>query len=231
MTTRISATVTKAVDILDLFISAPEGLSVTRIALATRIHKSTVARLCATLEKRGYLRRDARSAYFVGPQLDRLARVFRDQFNLESLVRPQLARLRDETGESASLYVADGDARVCLLRENSQHAIRHVVEEGARLPFNEGVVGRVLLAFAGSPGPDYASIREQGYLDAVGREAFTASVAVPLLAHDGALFGAIVVSGLMNRFDASQRGHALLAMRACCAQLREDLPSPTEASA
>jgi DNA-binding IclR family transcriptional regulator len=212
-------------DILDLFLQAPDGLTVTAIATATQINKSTVVRLCATLEGRGYLWRNRLGSYFLGPQINRLSRVFHEQFNLETLVRPVLVGLRDETGESASLYVVDGDARVCLFRENSTHPIRHVVEEGTRLPFNKGVVGRVLRAFSGAQGAEFAKIRRDGHLDADGREAFTASVATPVLTQSGQLIGALVVSGLANRFDARQRTLALQLMNNANLKLMDQFPA------
>ena len=202
MASRISGTVIKALDILDLFLGRDDGLSATQISTATGINMSTVVRLCATLEGRRYLRRNARGVYFIGPQIEQLAQVLRTQFSLEDTVRPVLRALRDETGESASFYVRDGNARVCLYREDSKHAIRHVVAEGARLPLKEGVVGRVLLAYDGAKGAIYDKIRKDGFYAAAGREPFTASVSVPVFSKGGDLIGAIVVSGHADRFSA-----------------------------
>lgn len=224
MAPRTSGTVTKALDIMDLFQYREDGLTVTRIATATGINKSTVVRLCATLEGRGYLQRDPRGIFMVGPQIENLARVFRNQFNLEEVVRPVLAQLRDETGESASFYVIEGDARVCLYRESSRHRIRHVVEEGTRLPFKEGVVGRVLLAFSGSKGAAFQTIRDDGYLDADGREPFTGSVSAPVLTKSGQLAGALVISGLSSRFSPEERIKARHLILEACTQIRDVLP-------
>ncbi len=224
MAPRTSGTVVKALDILDLFVDHPDGLTVTAIAEATGINISTVVRLCATLEGRGYLRRDARAVYLLGPQIDGLARIYRLQFDLEGIIRPLLAALRDSTGESASFYVLDGDARVCLFRENSEHRIRHVVEEGSRLPLSDGVVGRVLLAFSGAKGSDFRQIREDGYLIDEGREPFTASVSAPVFTRDAQLVGALVVSGLSSRFGKKMRQAALKGLSDAAGTLAETLP-------
>jgi DNA-binding IclR family transcriptional regulator len=209
MAPRTSGTVVKALDILDLFENAEDGLTVTAIAEKTGINISTVVRLCATLEGRAYLRRDRHGVYLLGVQIDKLSRIYRHQFDAEALLRPALARLRDQTGESASFYVIDGDVRICLFRENSQQPIRHVVEEGARLPLKDGVVGRVLLAFSGRKGAEFRTIREAGHLIDEGREAFTASVSVPVLSGNNTLAGALVVSGLASRFTEKDRAQAL----------------------
>lgn len=224
MTPRTSGTVSKALDILDLLLDHKDGLTVTQISAATHINMSTVVRLCATLEGRGYMRRDRHAVYLIGSQIEKLAQVFRSQFSLEDTIRPELVKLRDETGESASFYVIDGDARVCLYRENSKHRIRHVVEEGTRLPFKEGVVGRVLLAFSGAQGEENKMIRKKGYLDAEGREPFTASVSVPVLTDSGILMGALVVSGLSSRFDVGQRKRARNVLQESSNRLKELLP-------
>ena len=171
------------------------------------------------------LKKDSQGRYFVGAQVERLAQVRRTQFNLAETIRPLLKRLRDETGESASFYVRDGGMRVCLFREDSKHAIRHVVEEGARLPLKDGVVGNVLLAQAGSEGPVYDKIRKDGYYAAVGRDPFTASVAVPVTTASGALVGAMVVSGLADRFDDKKRKTALKRLTEARAALADLLPA------
>ncbi|MCG8543438.1 MAG: IclR family transcriptional regulator [Alphaproteobacteria bacterium] len=225
MASRISGTVIKALDILDLFPGRDDGLSATQIAAATGINMSTVVRLCATLEGRRYLRRNGRGAYFIGPQIDQLARVMRTQFSLEDTLRPVLRALRDETGESASFYVRDGNARVCLYREDSKHAIRHVVAEGARLPLKEGVVGRVLLAYDGAKGAIYDEIRKDGVYAAAGREPFTASVSVPVFSKGGGLIGAIVVSGLADRFSARKRHAARKRLTEAGRDLTDLLPA------
>ena len=225
MASRTSGTVIKALDILDLFPGRDDGLSATQIAAATGINMSTVVRLCATLEGRRYLRRNGRGVYFIGPQIDQLARVLRTQFSLEDTVRPVLRALRDETGESASFYVRDGNARVCLYREDSKHAIRHVVAEGARLPLKEGVVGRVLLAYDGAKGAIYDRIRKEGFYAAAGREPFTASVSVPIFSKGDGLIGAIVVSGLADRFSARKRQAAQKRLDKAGRELTDFLPA------
>lgn len=225
MVTRTSGTVTKAIDILDLFLTDAGGLTNTGISNATGFNKSTVVRLCATLEKRGYLRRDTHGVYFVGKQIDKLSHIFRSQYDLEEVIRPIIQNLRDKTGESASYYVIDGDARLCLYRENSFHTIRHVVEEGTRLPFKDGAVGPVLMAFSGTSGSEMNKIRKNGFLDSQGREPYTASVAVPVLENSENLVGSLVVSGLADRFDEAKRTRALKLLLNASAKLVDMFPS------
>ena len=59
-----------------------------------------------------------------------------------------LAELRDQTGESAQLYVRDGDHRVCVAVAERPSGLRDTVPVGARLPLLAGSGGKVLLAWA-----------------------------------------------------------------------------------
>jgi DNA-binding IclR family transcriptional regulator len=206
-------------------VNQKEGLSVTQIHNFSGINISTVVRLCATLEKSRYLKRSSRGIYFIGPQIEKLAQIYRIQFSMEEIIRPVLTRLRDETGESVSFYVIDGNERVCLFRVDSKNDIRHVVEEGTRLPLSKGVVGPVLLTFSGKQGPKYDKIRSKGYLNAAGRESFTSSVAAPVFTGSGTLAGALVVSGLSARFGEKQRVLALNLILEYCKKLTECLPA------
>ena len=225
MNPRTSSTVIKALSILDLFLDQEDGLSVTQISCSTGINMSTVVRLCATLEKSDYLSRNSRGVYYLGHKIDRLAEVFRLQLDIESVIRPILTNLRNLTGESASFYTIESDKRVCLFRVDSLQDIRHVVDEGTRLPLNKGVVGRVLMAFSGKSGAAFNKIRKNGYLSAEGRESFTSSLAAPVLSKSGILIGALVISGLSSRFTIKERNAVLPELVNSCTLLQDQLPA------
>lgn len=220
-----SGTVNKAVLVLNQFLTEPAGLTLTKIAARTGIHKSTTLRLCATLEEAGFLERDRAMVYRIGPKVWQLAQVYSQQFHLEEVVRPLLRDLRDQTGESASFYVVDGDQRVCLYRENSRHALRHHLEEGARLPLADGVIGRVLGAFSGAEGTEYDRIRRDGFLIDQGRSPDTASAAVPVFGRGGELEGGLVVSGPHTRFDPVARDAALANLLEAARKLQHRMPA------
>lgn len=220
-----SGTVNKAIIVLNQFLAEPAGLTLTKLAARTGIHKSTILRLCATLEEAGFLERDRRMVYHIGPKVWQLAQVYSQQFHLEEAIRPLLRDLRDRTGESASFYVVDGDERVCLYRENSGHPLRHHLEEGARLPLADGVVGRVLAAFSGAEGTEYDHIRRAGFLIDQGRSPDTASAAVPVFARGGELEGGLVVSGPHTRFDRPARDTALAGLLEAARELQQRMPA------
>jgi len=221
-----SSTVRKALQVLESVASARSGQTLAQITRLTELNKATAVRLCATLQQAGFLERDQHMVYRLGRRIWQLGQVYRQQFGFEDIVRPVVAALRDTTGESASFYVRDGAERVCLIRENSRHSIRHHVDEGARLGLSQGVVGRVLLAFSGTAGPEMAAIRAAGYLAAGGREQDTASVAAPVLDGGGGMIGAVVVSGPISRFDPTRQAAALANVLEACRTLQASLPQP-----
>ena len=221
-----SSTVKKALQVLESVAASSSGLTLSQITRATALNKATAVRLCATLETAGFLERDSHMIYRLGRRIWQLGQVYRNQFGFEDIARPYIAALRDRTGESASFYVREGGERVCLIRENSRAAIRHHLEQGARFPIAEGVVGRVLLAFSGEAGAEFDQIRARGSLAGIGREPETASVAAPVLGPAGELTGGVVVSGPHSRFGAPQRRAALEMIVATCRELGRALPSP-----
>jgi DNA-binding IclR family transcriptional regulator len=210
MASQTSGTVNKALSLLDEFLPGPSELSLSELSARTGMHKTTVLRLCASLEEAGILQREPGMPYRLGPKIWQLAQAYRADLQLEDVVRPLLRTIRDRTGESVSYYVPDGDERVCRFRENSRAVIRHHLEEGTRLPLAAGVVGRVLKAHLGGRGKEYEDIRHRGYLIAQGREAHTTSVAVPVLDWAGGIRGGLVVSGPSIRFRKCEEALALL---------------------
>jgi DNA-binding IclR family transcriptional regulator len=226
MATQRSGTVTKALRILDEFLDGSLEITLSQLAARTGVHKTTVLRLCASLEEVGFLEHQPGMAYRLGPKIWQLAQAYRRNFRLEDLVRPLIQTIRDETGESVSFYEVDGHERVCRFRENSRLTIRHHVDEGARFPLTAGVVGRVLMAFMGASGPEFVHIRENGCLVAQGREPHTTSAAVPVLDLQDRLSGALVVSGPSVRFGPAACKAALPKLQAAAASIARSLPLP-----
>lgn len=224
---QLAQTVTKALLLLDEFLEGAPEIALSKMTARTGMHKTTILRLCASLEEAGYLQREPGAAYRLGPKIWRLAQAYRHNLHIEDLIRPVLGRIRDATGESVSYYVREGNQRVCLFRENSRAVIRHHLEEGARLPLDRGVVGRVLMAFSGARGPDFTAIRRDGSLVAEGREPHTTSVAVPVIDARGGLAGALVVSGPSARFAPPQCAEALALIAAAARQLATVMPVAT----
>jgi DNA-binding IclR family transcriptional regulator len=136
------------------------------------------------------------------------------------LAIPVLSDLRDETGESAQLYVraAGGDTRVCIAVAESLHGLRTIVPVGAVLPMERGSAGKAL-----RPDPGVAT---RGWAESVEeRERGVASVSAPVLVA-GELVAAVSVSGPVERTTRHPgRRYAAAVVRAATA-LAAELASP-----
>jgi DNA-binding IclR family transcriptional regulator len=83
----------------------------------------------------------------LGPGLVELAWVVLRQQDLRSICYPYLARLRQDTNETVSLYTRSGDRRVCIEEFESGHNIKYSQTIGLTAPLHVGAPGKALLAF------------------------------------------------------------------------------------
>lgn len=155
----------------------------------TEISRATVHRLAQGMETVGLLRRNDDGAYTLGLALIGLGRAAVDAFPLTAVAMPVLRQLRDQTGESAQLFVVDDDERLCVAAVDSGHELRTTVPVGARLPMHLGSAGRVLTGLAD----------RHGWLASVAERApGVASVSAPVW--DGhQILAAVSVSGPVER--------------------------------
>lgn len=199
--------VERALKILDCFGPGQRDLSLADIARQTGEYKSTILRLIVSLERFGYVIRDDTGRYRLGATLWRLGACYRDGFDLTELVRPEVLSLSQTTNETASFYIREGDHRVCLFRAEPARSIRHSVTVGGLMPLDRGATGRLIKAYTGDTSDAAAAIRAAGHVVSLGeRDPEVAAVAVPVLAADGRMLGALAVSGLVTRFTPDLQG-------------------------
>jgi DNA-binding IclR family transcriptional regulator len=156
--------------------------------------RATTHRLAVALEDHGLVRRDGDGRFTLGPRLVAFGRAAADAFPLAVAARPALEALRDRTGESVQLYVAEGDGRRCLVSLQSPHALRWIVPEGALLPIDRGSAGKLLRA--------RAQVGPEGWAESVEeREAGVCSVSAPVRDRHGSVLAAVSVSGPVERLS------------------------------
>ena len=177
--------VERALLILEAFLDEDDAIPLNRLAIKTGLYKSTILRLSGSLERFGYLIRHENGHYSLGPSLWRLGLRCRQGFKAEEHIRLVLRHLVEETSETASFYIRDGDERISLYRENSPNRIRYHLEEGVHLPLGQGASGKLLLAFTTDKPIDQElqKILEEGHAFSIGdRDPHAAAVAVAV--HD-----------------------------------------------
>lgn len=212
--------VERALEILLCFTDSTD-LGLSEISNRLSLHKSTVHRLLATLENKGFLIRDVQTEkYRLGFRVWELSANLSHNDDPATMLLPEMERLRDLVEETISLYVRDGYERIRIQAVQSKQPIRRVAPVGARMPLTVGASSKVLVAHAeqhdmheileGLEWPEYVDrdtyieqmepIRQQGYATSVEeRELGTAAVAAPIFNRNGQLIAAIAASGPSNR--------------------------------
>lgn len=214
--------VERALDILLCFTDSTD-LGLSEISSRLSLHKSTVHRLLATLENKGFLIRDVQTEkYRLGFRVWELSANLTHNDDPATVLLPEMERLRDLVEETISLYVRDGHERIRIQAVQSRQPIRRVAPIGARMPLTVGASSKVLVAYAepyvasevlNDPNwPDFVSresyaeqleqIRLQGFATSVEeRELGTAAVAAPIFNRNGQIVASIAASGPSNRLN------------------------------
>jgi len=205
-----AAAVDRALSLLAAFRAGDVSLSLAELAARTRLYKSTVLRLLASLEHARLLQRLDNGCYTLGSEIARLSTLYSASFSLDRVVLPVLRELVASTGESAAYHVRQGPARLCLYRVDSPHPVRDHIRAGDLLPMDRGTGARVLSAFdpelaRGSRPADrqlLAAIRERGYLAATGdRLAEVAGISAPVFRADGTIAAALTLTMPSHRYQ------------------------------
>lgn len=205
----------KSMAILGHLETSTASCSLTDVVQATGLPKPTAHRLLVALEVHGLTRRDATGAWSLGGHLIALGRRAMAGWSLVSAAGPALARLRGETGESAQLYVVEGDHRRCVASLESPQELRTIVPEGAMLPLDRGSAGKVLRGLTG----------RAGWVASVGeRQEGVASVSAPVIV-DGAVLAAVGVSGPIGRLGPEPGSRFGAAVRDAAAEIGATVPA------
>jgi DNA-binding IclR family transcriptional regulator len=178
--------------------------SLAQLVDATDLARPTAYRLAVALEHHGLVARDGAGRFVLGGRLTAWGALAVPR--IADAARPVLAALVDATGESAQLYVREGDNRVCVAVHERPSGLRDTVPLGAVLPLTRGSGGKVLLAWAGDSdefaidAEVLAAVRRRGWAESVGeRESGVASVSAPVRSASDQVVAAISVSGPIER--------------------------------
>jgi DNA-binding IclR family transcriptional regulator len=146
--------------ILDFLSVQPEGESLASIARVTGAPKNSIIGLLAGMVENGYLTRDERAIYRIGPTMFSLAMRIAGGMRLPGLVRPALERLMAETGETAlaGTLVSGADVITYFEKVESVSPVRYTVSLGERRELYPTAMGKLVLAFM-EPGERDAYLR------------------------------------------------------------------------
>ncbi len=180
----------KAFMVLNALVARP--LSLSESVEATGIPRATCHRLLSALEHHGAVRRNNEGLYCLGPTLAGLGRGAAVQFPFLERAREIATEIRDRTGESVQVFIAETDGRRCVISLESPNGLRWIVPEGSLFPLARGSAGKVLSAKT-APTTWVESVEE--------RVKGVASVSAPILDADGHVIAAISISGPLERMS------------------------------
>ena len=141
-------TIERLIQIMDCFTIDQNELGVREVARLTGLSPSACGRLMIALRHQGLLSQKHESrAYSVGPKSLRWAEVYTTNLDIRNVALPVINELLLETKETISLYILDGDDRLCVERMESAQNVRIVARIGRRLPLYAGSAGKLLLAY------------------------------------------------------------------------------------
>ncbi len=220
-------TIDRLIKIMDCFTIDQNELGVREVARLTALSPSVCGRLMKAARHQGLLNQNQESrSYSVGPKSLRWAEVYTTNLDIRNVSLPVIHQLLLETKETISLYILDGDDRLCVERMESAQNVRIVARIGRRLPLYAGSAGKLLLAFlpekrqaeilsrtnfqpltnktitdAKILKEELKKIRNQGYAFSDGEWVEDAAgIAAPIFDLRGDILAALTVSGPSARF-------------------------------
>jgi DNA-binding IclR family transcriptional regulator len=120
--------------------------SLTELAEAIGVHKSTVLRLLQTLESHGYVAHDSEHRYRLGGTLGRLAQIAERELDVRRVVGPHLRELGRRTGHTVHLAAFTDDGVISYIdKVDARQGLRMYSRIGLTVPPHATGVGKVLL--------------------------------------------------------------------------------------
>lgn len=139
--------VSRAMAVLELLGSSPHGLGASEIVTRLEIEKSVVSRILATLEKDGYVTRDAATDRVrLGLRLVGAAFRFVESLGFHDFCMPELERLATETGELVQLAVVEHETVAYVAKAEGTQRIRVYSQLGREAALHASTAGKLFLA-------------------------------------------------------------------------------------
>ncbi len=242
MKTPTSQSLEKALSLLKTITRNKGTVTLADMAEELGLPFSTAHRLARSLEDQGFIVREKRGRYHLGPIVAELAQSVDHQDIMVRVCRPLLKKLARDCRQTVNLGVLENDMVTYLARESSVRK-RILISEGMQLEAYCSGIGKVLLAHLPvsvqerylAEGP-FVKLTENTLVDAEAlREAFAAirkhgfatddaeifedvkCIAVPVFSSSGDIKAAISVTGTVEDFAPDRFNATLQKARACAA--------------
>lgn len=138
---------TRALQLLELLADDDEGYRLVDITARSGLSNSTAHRLLTTLEQRQFVHyaRDT-NLWYIGVRCFSVGSAFARRRRITPAAMPVMRRLRDRTGESVNLGLADLGDIVFVTQVESREQMRAIGKPGFRAPLHATAMGKSILA-------------------------------------------------------------------------------------
>ena len=250
MSTPRTQSLERAIRILHAISHRPAGSSASKLARDTDLPRATVARTLRTLADSGFVEEAADgSGWVIGYELVRLGQIADPYRRVIEVAQPPLSRLRDATGESASLAVLRDptDMEIVLQLDPERH-VGVASWVGREVPLHASSAGKLVLAELPADELDawltdplesftertivdgqalraeLARVRRQGWAELVDElEDGLSALSVPVRSSRGSLTAILGISGPTFRLGRAQRRELVPLVRATAAEVERGL--------
>ncbi|MGW7070151.1 IclR family transcriptional regulator [Streptomyces sp. NPDC054855] len=145
---RLVPAVTRALDILELFLEGDGTLSAPEVTRRLRLPRTTVHELLTTLAARSYLVQipDQTGRYRLGVRAYQLGSRYAEQLDLAAEGQQVAREVAETCDETVHVAVLEDTDVIYIAKVDSTHAVRMVSAAGRKLPAHCTSVGKMLLA-------------------------------------------------------------------------------------
>lgn len=200
--------VDNALNVLEILSEFDQEVHVTLLSERLGLNKSTVFRLLATFQRRGYVEQDQRTHHYrLGLSAFETSQKLLSRMELLDKARPVMAHLLRQHNETIYLAVRRNSEILFLDMLETTQQVKTVSFLGQRFPLADTAAGKLFLALQGQGSPrsagnghlpeeDLETIRRRGYC--LNREAFAqgiSALAAPILDGRERPTGALVLLG------------------------------------
>lgn len=242
-------TVDLSLRLLEFLAHSTAAVGLSDLARQFDASKATLHRHLQTLAHHGYVRQEAETLrYTAGIKLFILGEKLRERFDVLAIARPEMTRLRDETGHAVTLSALVDEQVVVLELIQGPSFVNFGTQPGTVLPLHASAHGKVALAF----GPEdllarclskplkvwtphtvctrsaleraVAQVRSRGWATSPNQVLEGVNgLAAPIFSHSGRYAGAIAVAGAVQTVPGSPSAELVKAVRRAAAQISRHL--------
>jgi IclR family acetate operon transcriptional repressor len=138
--------VEKGMRVLEALGQDGEASTLQHLAARVGLVKSSVFRILYTFRELGYVEQNRRGVYSLTAKMYALARKAPGRASLVSVVRPHLARMRDESGETASLAEWRRGKVLLVDVAEGRQKLRLSLDVGDDCPLHASALGKAIAA-------------------------------------------------------------------------------------